>query len=333
MKSAATSRSRRKDHLGLPIAPAGTAVGSDGFRAAVRRYMTHLRTECGLAPASIAANGRDLDDLIGFLESRGVKQPAEVTPNHLAEHANHLRSAAGRDLEATSTQRHLSSVSMFFRFLNSVGITPTNPAGLLERPKKAFTIPKTVTAGDMRKLVEAPTPEHGELWVRDRAILEVMYAAGLRASEVGTVRLNSWDPKLASLRVLGKGRKERLVPVGVPATNALTRWLETLRADIVKGDEVRADHRLFVSNRGRPLERVAVWTLVKKYAAVAGLHKVHPHKLRHSFATDLLRGGCDLRTVQEFLGHESVVTTQIYTHVDDTRRRDTVVRFHPRFNR
>ena len=328
----ARPRTRRKDHVGAPIAPIGTGAASEGFRAPLRRFMTHLRTECGLAAASIAAYGRDLDDAIEFLEARGVKDPTAVTPNHLAEHANFLNSADGRDLEASSARRHLSSVSMFFRFLNAVGIIPTNPAGLLERPKKGFTIPKTVSASDMRRLVEAPTPDHGELWLRDRAILEVMYAAGLRASEVGSVRVNNWHPQLSTLMVTGKGNKQRLVPVGVPAARALTRWMETLRADIVKGDEVRADHRLFVSNRGRPLERVAVWALVKKYAAVAGLHKVHPHKLRHSFATDLLRGGCDLRTVQEFLGHASVVTTQIYTHVDDTRRRDTVARFHPRFN-
>jgi integrase/recombinase XerD len=160
-----------------------------------------------------------------------------------------------------------------------------------------------------------------------------MDAAGLRASEVGSVRVNEWYPVIASLSVIGKGNKQRIVPVGMPAAQALTRWLETQRADIVKANEAQADHRLFVSIRGKPLERVAIWGLVKKYAAIAGLHDVHPHVLRHSFATDLLRGGCDLRTVQEFLGHSSVVTTQIYTHVEKSRLREIVAKFHPRFDR
>ena len=127
--------------------------------------------------------------------------------------------------------------------------------------------------------------------------------------------------------------KQRFVPVGVPAAEALSRWISGLRSEIVSGNEALADHRIFVSQRGRPLERVALWGIVKKYAAAAGLHNVTPHKLRHSFATDLLRGGCDLRTVQEFLGHAMVVTTQIYTHVDKSRLRETVSRFHPRFDR
>lgn len=326
-----STRTRRKDHTGTPIAPSGTAVASDGFRDGVRRYMTHLRVEAGLSAGTLAAYGRDLDDLVGYLGQLGVGSPAQVTPAHLSEHTRYLSRADSRDLASSSIRRKLSCVNTFFKFLNAVGVIPTNPAGLLDRPKRDFQVPKTIPEPDMRRLIESPGPDHGELWVRDRAILELMYAAGLRASEVGSIRVNQWIPTTSSLLVTGKGNKERMVPVGVPAAQALARWLESQRLDIVQGNEARADHRLFVSNRGKPLERVAVWTIVTKYARVAGLHKIHPHKLRHSFATDLLAGGCDLRTVQEFLGHESVVTTQIYTHVEKSRLRDVVTRCHPRF--
>jgi integrase/recombinase XerD len=328
---APVTRTRRKDHTGEPIAPEGTATEAVGFRDGVRRYMTHLRVEAGLSPATLAAYGRDLDDLIGFLERLGVRAPADVTPAHLSDHTRFLSRADARDLASSSVRRKLSCVSTYFKFLNAIGVIPTNPASLLDRPKRDFQVPKTIPEPDMRRLIESPGPEQGELWVRDRAILEVMYAAGLRASEVGSLRLNQWLPTTTSLLVTGKGDKQRLVPIGVPATQALVRWLETQRPGIVQGNEGRADHRLFTSNRGKPLERVAVWTIVTKYARVAGLHKVHPHKLRHSFATDLLAGGCDLRTVQEFLGHENVVTTQIYTHVEKSRLREVVTRCHPRF--
>ncbi|MFM1822453.1 MAG: Tyrosine recombinase XerD [Planctomycetota bacterium] len=313
------------------MAPKGTAAATPGFASALRDFLAYCRIECGLAPASIATYGRDLDDLVGDLVSRGVASPAAVEPAHLAEHVRFL--ARDRSLDPATIVRHVSTVRVFFRFLHASRLVRENPARLLERPTKWRKIPDVISPSQMKRLVEAPSPDHGELWARDRAILELMYAAGLRASEVGDVRLNQWFPVVASLHVVGKGSKHRIVPVGMAAARALERWIGELRPALVGGDEARAGHRLFVSARGKPLERVAVWMLVKKYAAVAGLHGVHPHVLRHSFATDLLRGGCDLRTVQEFLGHASVVTTQIYTHVDKSRLRETVSRFHPRFDR
>jgi integrase/recombinase XerD len=328
-RGSASSSSPSDDRA--PAAPKGAAAAEAGFSAPLRDFIAYLRIECGLAPASIAAYGRDLDDLVAFLADEGVRTPREVKPAHLAEHVRFL--SRERGLDPASTVRHVSTVRVFFRFLHAVRAIPDDPARLLERPTKWRKIPDTISPSQMRRLVDAPTPDHGELWVRDRAILELMYAAGLRASEVGSVRLNQWHPVLSSMHVVGKGSKQRIVPVGVPAAQAIARWLEELRPQLVGADETRADHRLFVSNRGKPLERVAVWGLVTKYAAVAGIHGVHPHVLRHSFATDLLRGGCDLRTVQEFLGHTSVVTTQIYTHVDKSKLRETVSRCHPRFDR
>ncbi len=317
--------------MAATMAPKGVALESPGFNAGLRRFLTYIRIECGLAASTIETYSRDIDDLVGDLLTRGVTQPREVTSAHLVEHVRFL--ARNRDLDPATIVRHISTVRVFFKFLHASRLIDENPARLLERPSKWRKVPNVISPAQMRKLVEAPTADHGELYLRDRAILELMYAAGLRASEVGSVRVNQWFPALASLSVIGKGNKQRIVPVGMQAANALTRWLERQRGDIVKGNEAQADHRLFVSIRGKPLERVAVWMLVKKYALVAGLHNVHPHVLRHSFATDLLRGGCDLRTVQEFLGHSSVVTTQIYTHVDKSRLREVVKKCHPRFDR
>ena len=302
---------------------------ASGFRSALSRFNAYISIECGLAPATREAYGRDLEELVEDLSARGVATPAAVEPAHLVEHVRFL--ARERGLDPATIVRHVSTVRVFFRFLHASSLISSNPARLLERPTKWRKLPDVISPAQMKKLLAAPTPDNSELWERDRAILELMYAAGLRASEVGGVRLNQWFPTIASLSVIGKGSKQRIVPVGLPAARALSHWLEAVRPGIVQGDEARADHRLFVSKRGRPLERVAVWMLVKRYAAAAGLHGVHPHVLRHSFATDLLRGGCDLRTVQEFLGHSSVVTTQIYTHVDKSRLREVATRFHPRF--
>lgn len=315
----------------FPIAPQGTAIGSSGFGPAVRDFMAYLRVERGLSSATLSAYGRDLDDLVGDLRSCGVPDVLSVTPDHIDGHLKYLTEKRG--LDPSSRAQHVAAVRSFFNFLHTTRRIETNPTRFVDMPKHSLPARRVLAPSQMRKLVEAPTPDHGELWIRDRAILEFMYASGVRASEVGSVRLNQWCQVTLTVTVIGKGNKQRLVPVGVPAAQAMVHWIETQRAQIVQGNEGRADYRLFVSNRGKPLERVAVWGIVTKYAAIAGLHDVHPHILRHSFATDLLQGGCDLRTVQEFLGHASVVTTQIYTHLDKTHLRSVVRKFHPRFDR
>ena len=187
-----------------------------------------------------------------------------------------------------------------------------------------------LTPRQMRLLLGcAQSRVNGRLWLRDKAMLELMYAAGLRASEVASLGCDDFKEALGVLLVSGKGRKQRLVPFGRPAQAAVNDYLSELRPSLVRPDG-RDGGRLLLSHTGRPLERVAVWQIVKRCAARAGLRNVHPHMLRHSFATHLLAGGADLRVVQEMLGHSDVATTQIYTHVDSDRLRDVIREHHPR---
>ncbi|MEY3026729.1 MAG: hypothetical protein RLZZ238_1626 [Planctomycetota bacterium] len=314
----------------VPIAPQNTAAESEGFSKARRDFLFYHRVERNHSKHTAAAYERDLDDLVAFLEREGVRAPEEVTPAHLQAHVGYLHAQRSRNLSASSVHRKIACMQSFFKFLAERGRTSHNPAKLVDRPKRPFQLPDFLSPDQVVRLIESPCSENGPLWQRDRAILELLYASGLRATELCELRLNVWDPRQRTIKVLGKGNKERIVPAGQPAAQAVERWIAGQRAEIVAGDERRADHRLFVSVRGKPLEHVALWQIVKKYAKLVGLPDVSPHWLRHSFATDLLRGGCDLRAVQELLGHASVETTTIYTHVDD-RKRAVVARCHPRF--
>ena len=299
-----------------------------GFDRPVREFLVWARIEAGLAPATLDAYGRDLAELAGSLIRRGLESVDAVGLDDLAEHLRGL--SRDRGLEPSSITRHLATIRVFFRWLTANDRIPRDPARLLERPHKWRRVPGVMSPRQMRDLVESPSPDHGRLWVRDRAILELMYAAGLRASEVGAIRLDEFHREMASLTVTGKGSKQRVVPLGDPAMHWTERYLTEVRPDLVRFDDGRDLQRLLLSFSGRPLERVAIWQIVRKYAAVAGLEKVHPHKLRHSFATHLLVGGADLRVVQELLGHADIGTTQVYTHVDREQLREVVKSHHPR---
>ena len=299
-----------------------------GFDRSVRDFLTWTRIEAGLAPATREAYARDLQELVGFLDERGLDGPDAVGPGDLAEHLQHL--GRERGLQPSSISRHLSTIRTFFRYLEADKRLSRNPASPLVPPTRWKRLPGVMTPRQMKALLEAAGPDSGRLWQRDRAMLELMYAAGLRASEVGTIRTTEYKPTLGVVLVHGKGNRERLVPVGTPAREAIDRYLRELFPDLRRFDDGRDDHRLLLSTSGRPLERVAVWQIVKRLAARAGLEKVHPHMLRHSFATHLLAGGADLRVVQELLGHADIATTQIYTHVDRSRLKSVVATHHPR---
>lgn len=303
-------------------------VSSCPFDLPVRDFLTYLRIEAGLAPATLEAYAHDLRMLVEDLRAEGVSGPRGVQPAHLHAHVRSLHRERG--LQPSSIARHLAAIRVFFRFLFANGLVPEEPTKFLETPTRWKRLPNVLSPSKMRRLVEAPSAEHGRLWLRDRAMLELMYAAGLRASEVGALKLRDYNPTLGVLLVNGKGGKQRIVPIGAPAKEALASYLEELRPTLARHDDARDGHHLLLSNSGRPLERVAVWQIVGRVANRAGLGHVHPHMLRHSFATHLLIGGADLRAVQELLGHSDIATTQIYTHVDRTQLREVVRKHHPR---
>jgi integrase/recombinase XerD len=240
-----------------------------------------------------------------------------------------------RDLAAESTVRHLTTVRLFFRWARTTRRMEHDPASVLERPHKWRELPDVLTPKQMERLIAAPS-EHNlypksekseQLRLRDGAILELMYASGLRATELCTLTLSDYLSTLCAVRIFGKGNKQRLVPVGECARNAMDLYLGGGRPKLA---EYETQGRLFISNRGKPLTRMALWKIIRKNATAAGLGGVYPHQLRHSFATHLVIGGADLRVVQEFLGHSDIATTQIYTHVDGSRIKEVHRKFHPR---
>ena len=306
------------------------------MQRARRAFINYLRIECGLLPATIEAYARDLEHLMLDLQEVGVTDATQTLPEQLIAHVRSMSSERGYN--ASTISRHLATIKVFYRWLLATGQIDDNPADHLDQPTKWKRLPGVLTPSQVRKLLEAPQPpekasDAAPLWMRDRAILELMYASGLRANEVGNIGLIDVMEKLGVVRVLGKGDKQRLVPMGKPAQRALDRYLQECRPMLINAEraaERRDRGKLFLSRTGKPIERVRVWQIVKHWAKQAGLPKTYPHMLRHSFATHLLAGGADLRIVQELLGHSDITTTQIYTHVDRSSLHRTVRNLHPR---
>ena len=294
----------------------------------VRDFFGYLRVEAGLSSATLDAYRSDLDLLRGDLLTEGVTCASDVTPAHLASHIRYLHRE--RRLQASSIARHLSTIRMLFRFLEASHRIENDPARLLETPTRWKRLPDVLSPKKMKTLIEAANPDSGRLWQRDRALVELMYAGGMRASEVAGIKPEDFKETLAVVMVTGNGNKQRLVPIGKPAISAITQYAEELRPTLLRFDDGRDDGRLLLSNTGRPLERVAIWQIIRKLAKSADLGHVHPHTLRHSFATHMLAGGADLRVVQELLGHSDIGTTQIYTHIDRSQLKAVVAKYHPR---
>lgn len=300
---------------------------------AVRGFGQFISIECGLRQNSVEAYKRDINELMADLASQGVTELGEIRPSHLSAHIRSLSSE--RKLAGSSVVRHLATIRVFCRWLHAMGRIEENPAAVLERPTSWKKLPGVMTPGQIRRLLAAPgamleaKPDSKSYALRDAAILELMYSSGLRASEVGAVELNDIIEEGGVIRITGKGDKQRLVPMGTPAVAAVHQYREQGRPRLADAASTPPSS-LFLSRTGRPLERVAVWQIVKKHAASAGLKDIHPHTLRHTFATHLLSGGADLRVVQDLLGHADISTTQIYTHVDSDRLRSVHQQFHPR---
>lgn len=297
---------------------------ADGFSKPVREFLAYLRVECGLAPNTLSSYAFDLKRLRAFLEQRGCAGWQQLDAAALIDYLQGLR----RDeMTGATIARHLAAMRAFGRFMLYYGYCSEDPTELLERPVTWQKLPHGVHVKQVEKLLHAPQPEERLYW-RNRAILETLYATGCRASELGGIDLNDLHPELGVVKITGKGGRQRLVPIGRPALDAIDDYLRELRPKLLRPD--RPTSRLFLTHRGTPIDRFGVWHLVKKCAARAGMAHVHPHTLRHTFATHLLSGGADLRVVQEMLGHERVTTTQIYTHVDSSRLKAVIDAHHPR---
>lgn len=310
---------------------------NDDMQLLRRGFLIFLRVECGLRPSSLEAYSRDLDQLLLDLQGAGVTRSGDITPPGVIAHIRSL--SRDREYAPATVARHIATIKVLCRWMLATGQITQNPADHLDQPARWKTLPGVLTPGQMRRLLAAPAAATGAdpnavpLWVRDKAILELMYASGLRASEVGAVSLSDVLETIGCVRILGKGDKQRLVPMGRPAMEALELYRRDCRPRLITAEragERRDAGRLFLTRTGRPIERVRVWQIVTHWAGAAGLKNVHPHTLRHSFATHLLMGGADLRVVQTLLGHADITTTQVYTHVDPTRLVQVIKTMHPR---
>ena len=295
-----------------------------GLDEGIDAYLDQLATERGLARHTVDAYARDLAAFARFLVARRVRRANGV---ETALVRAHLAALADRGLSARSRARALAAIRGFLRFLTMRGELRADPAAELGVRRPPTRLPRALGAGNVTALLAQPA-EAAPRGLRDRALLELLYACGLRVSEAVTLRGAQVNLEAGFVTVMGKGGKERVVPIGRAARTALAAYLTRERPRLLRG---RPSPFVFLGPRGRPLTRQAVWKLVRRRALAAGVgERVSPHTLRHTFATHLLEGGADLRIVQTLLGHADISTTQIYTHVSPTRLREVHRRHHPR---
>lgn len=292
----------------------------------IKHFGNYLKLERSLSDNSIEAYVRDMEKLQQYMQMTSKEiSPVKVTAKHLQGFLGYINELG---MSAHSQARILSGIKAFYKYLLFEELLEKDPTALIEGPKLGRKLPDTLSYIEIEKLLEAidlSTPEGG----RNRAILEVLYSSGLRVSELVDLRINNVYFDVGFMRVFGKGNKERLVPVGKDALKFLKSYKEEIRVHVPvqKGFE----SFLFLNRRGRKLTRVMIFTIIKQLAEKIGLKKViSPHTFRHSFATHLIEGGADLRAVQEMLGHESITTTEIYTHLDRDYLRQVIQEFHPR---
>jgi integrase/recombinase XerD len=291
---------------------------------AIQQFLDHLKVERELSPATVAAYGQDLASFVRFLGPRQVQDAAAVAPRDVIDHLVALTDAK---LSPRSQARALIALRQLFRFLKAERLCELNPTEDIDLPRFGRKLPGFLTVEEVDRLLGAPG-RRTERAIRDSAMLETLYATGLRVSELLRLRLRDVNFDAGYVIAFGKGRKERLVPIGEVAIAGLRTYLETARAAFTKG---RATDTLFLTLRGRAMTRQGFWKLIGRYAVVAGIRKrLSPHKLRHSFATHLIERGADLRAVQAMLGHADIGTTEIYTHLSRGHLRGVYDRFHPR---
>jgi integrase/recombinase XerD len=305
-------------------APGSNAPLPEGLSESLHGFLAFLDLERGLSRNTLSAYQTDLLQFAEGLVLGGITNWNGVVGENVSDWLYRLSEGGAA---VSSLARKLSAVRMLARYLVKEGVCQKDFTELVEGPKVVRKLPATLSVADMRKLLAAPTSGNAQ-GLRDRATLELFYSSGLRVSELAGLNLQQIDLQQGFVRVFGKGSKERVVPLGSQAAEAVTTYLAAGRPGLVKP---RTGSAVFLSERGKAISRKTIWALIKGYARKAGLpQNVKPHLLRHSFATHLLSGGADLRAIQEMLGHADIGTTQIYTAVETTRLTEQHSRFHPR---
>ncbi len=313
----------RKSNLRLRLRLSEESIKDGGMDRSIQRYLDSLKIEKGLSPNTIAAYATDLALFRVFLEKKKLTNWEKVEAPHILDH---LMELADRSVKARSLARHLVTFRGFFKFLKKEGELKKNPALLLELPKGGRRLPKFLSVEEVDRILGAPFGESPE-GIRNRAMMELIYATGLRVSELVSLTVDDINFQKGFLKTMGKGKKERIVPIGKSALKALGDYLESGREPMRKGRSAQA---LFLTRRGRRMSRQMFWNLVRSVTRKAGILKeVSPHVLRHSFATHLIQRGADLRSVQSMLGHSDISTTQIYTHLNLAHLKSITAK-HPR---
>lgn len=291
----------------------------------IDEFITYISVERGLAKNTLLAYRRDLLKYGQYLANAKVNIPDGITRENITAYMFVLKK---ENLTTTTICRNLAAIKMFHRFLVRENLAKEDPTSLVETPKLWKRVPEVLTQKEVDMMLAFIAQAKGLQAKRDLAMLELLYASGLRVSEIVDLKILSVNPDAGFVRAVGKGSKERIIPVGQKAVGTLMTYLEKARPKLLNGKEADA---LFVSRLGKKMSRVSVWNMIKMYARLCGIKKnIKPHTLRHTFATHLLEHGADLRSVQEMLGHADISTTQIYTHVDKERLKSVHKEFHPR---
>src|SRR6056297_121646 len=299
------------------------------FDRELKRYLQFVKVEKGLAENSTLSYKNDLNRYLTFLAREcKLNNLGGVTLHHIEQFLDELTEL---ELSPSTIARNISSIRSFHEFAVVENFAEANPAELVDLPKKAGTLPEVLSADEVMSIINE-ADRTNIAGIRDAAILETLYAIGMRVSELTGLELDNLFFEIGFIRVVGKGNKERLVPVGDHAQTSIEHYIEAARGQFLsKKDRSKSANKLFLNQRGGPLSRMSIWNIVNKYAKKAKVEKnVYPHIFRHSFATHLLEGGADLRAVQEMLGHSSIMTTEIYTHVDRSLLHQVHKEFHPR---
>jgi integrase/recombinase XerD len=303
---------------------------SENLELHKKLFINYLRTERSLSENSIASYNFDLTKLFDFLKRKKMISVKEIDDKALNDFLKIIKSSMNKNDEVFSVKsisRYISSFRTFFKFLEAENYIKNNPAENLEAPKSSRALPEVLTIDEINKILDSVNLSE-KAGLRDRAILETMYASGLRVSELTNLEISNIDFESGFLRVFGKGSKERIVPIGKSALSFIAEYIKMLRDKIKNAKSL---NYVFLNLRGGKLSRMGVWNIVDEYCKKANIKKeVHPHTFRHSFATHLLEGGADIRIIQEMLGHSDISTTQIYTHIDKEYLIEIHKTFHPR---